>query len=51
MSSYQICYSDKNLLQRQKCFEEKKNFRVNDVALLVEETQQRSKWVMGTARV
>jgi len=36
-----------NLLQRQKWFEGKKNFQVNDVVLLVEDTQQRSKWVMG----
>jgi len=36
-----------NLLQRQRWFEERKNFQVNDVVLLVEDTQQRSKWVMG----
>ena len=36
-----------NLLERQKWFEPKKNVQVNDVVLLVEDTQQRSKWVMG----
>ena len=36
-----------NLLQRQKWFQERKNFCVNDVVLLVEDTQQRSKWVLG----
>ena len=36
-----------NLLQRQKWFEVKRNFQVNDVVLLVEDTQQRSKWVLG----
>ena len=36
-----------NLLQRQKWFQERKTFCVNDVVLLVEDTQQRSKWVMG----
>ena len=34
-----------NLLQRQKWFEVKRNFQVNDVVLLVEDTQRRSKWV------
>ena len=36
-----------NLLQRQKWFEVKRNFQVNDVVLLVEDTQRRSKWVLG----
>ena len=36
-----------NLLQRQKWFQKRKNFCVNDVVLLVEDTQQRSKWVLG----
>ena len=36
-----------NLLQRQKWFEVKRNFQVNDVVLLVEDTQRRSKWVFG----
>ena len=36
-----------NLLHRQKWFEVKKNFQANDVVLLVEDTQQRSKWVLG----
>ena len=36
-----------NLLQRQKWFEVKKNLQVNDIVLVVQNTQQRSKWVMG----
>ena len=36
-----------NLLQRQKWFEVKRNFQVNDVVLYVEDTQRRSKWVLG----
>ena len=36
-----------NLLQRQKWFKETKNLQVNDVVLLVEDTQQRSRWVLG----
>ena len=36
-----------NLLQRQKWFKETKNLQANDVVLLVEDTQQRSGWVLG----
>ena len=39
-----------NLLQRQKWFEERKSFHVNDVVSLVEDIQQRSKWVMSRIR-
>ena len=35
------------LLQRQKWFQKDKNLQVNDVVLLVEDLQQRSKWVLG----
>ena len=36
-----------NLLNRQKWFQIKKNLQINDIVLLVEDTQQRSKWVLG----
>ena len=35
-----------NLLNKQKWFQIKKNLQVNDIALLVENMQQQSKWVL-----
>ena len=36
-----------NLLHRQKWFGARENMKVDDVVLLVESQQQRSKWVLG----
>ena len=36
-----------NLIRRQKWFQPERNVQVDDVVLLAESMQQRSKWVMG----
>ena len=36
-----------NLHHRQKWFDVKRNLKVDDIVLLVEDSQQRSKWLMG----
>jgi len=34
-------------LERQKWFDVKRNLKVDDIVLVVEDLQQRAKWVMG----
>ena len=36
-----------NLQHRQKRFDDKRNLKVKDIVLLVDDSQQRSKWLMG----
>ena len=36
-----------NLSQRQKWFQKNRNLQLNDIVLIVEDMQQRSKWVLG----
>ena len=36
-----------NLFQRQKLFQKNMNFQLNDIFLIVEDMQQKSKWVLG----
>ena len=36
-----------NLSQRQKWFQKNGNLQLNDIVLIVEDLQQRSKWVLG----